>query len=223
MKTLFRIYSASCVIVAGFFIFFMVPWGILPFSDAANIMTVGAFLIGLAAFYIFYFHRREGIDLGWFLASRGGFWAITIGVLGLIALICGSLLFVWPDLYVPAFVQGALPFGVAIVSLFWLALIFTFGYLTFGMIARSTAHARQFEFSGVLVNILIALVCLGLTGVFFSLYLEVINDIAIRISVPTQWNAIWIFISLLVIAGIVYGFWEKPAYFLNKEKERTEE
>jgi hypothetical protein len=217
MKTLLKFYSASCLIVVGFFTFFLIPWGLLPFSDTINIMVVGGGIVSLTAFYIAYLYRREGFELGWFLANRGGFWVITIGVLGLVIFFCGTLLFVSPNLFVPAFEQGALPFGVAIVSLFWLALIFMFAYLTFGMVARVTACVRMFLLVESLINALIALVCLGLSGVFFSLFLEVINDIAIRISVPVQWKAIWIFVGLLIAAGIIHGLREKPSYFLEEK------
>ncbi len=218
MKTLLKIYSASCVIVFAFFAFFLVPWGLLPFSDAVNVLVVGGTLVGLSAFYILYFYRREGIEFGWFLANKGGFWAITVGGIGLVLLLCGTLLFASPELFVPAFEHGALPFGLAIVSLFWLALIFMFAYLSFGMIARVTANVRIYRFIEAGINSLIALVCIGLAGVFFSLFLEVINDIAIRISVENQWRAIWVFIGLLVASGVVYGFWKEPSYFLDENK-----
>ena len=221
MKTLLRIYSASCVTVLGFFAFFMIPWGILPFSDGVNLMDVGGVLQGLVAFNFFYFYRREGMDLGWFLANRGGLWATAIAVLGLAALLCGTLLFIWPEMYVPAFEQGALPFGIATVSLFWMALICMFGYLSFGMTAKTTAYIRMSQFSVAFIYGLIAVFCLFLAAVFFSLYLEVINDIAIRISVPIQWNMIWIFTGLLFAAGIVYGFWKPPLYFLKEESGKA--
>ena len=216
MKTLLKIYSASCLIVLGFFTFFLIPWGLLPFSDAVNIMTVGAVLVGLSSIYIDYFYRREGLEFGWFLANRGGFWAITIAVLGFVAIFCGTLLFFWPELYVPAFEQGALPFGIAIVSLFWLALIFMFGYLSVGMIARVIANLRLLRFSDVFVNALIALVCICLAGLFFFLFLEVVNDIAIRIAVAVQWKAIWTFVGALTLAGVVYGLWEKPSFLMDE-------
>lgn len=211
MKTLLKIYSASCLIVLGFFAFFLIPWGLLPFSDAANIITVGAVMVGLSAYYVGYFYRREGLDIGWFLANRGGFWALIVAGIGLVAIFCGSLLYFLPDLYVPVFEQGALPFGVAIVSLFWLALIFMFAYLTFGMVARATAQLRLFRFADMTVNGLLAFMCLGLAGLFFSLFVEVINDIAIRISTTSQRSATWIFIGTLAVAGIVYGIWERPS------------
>ena len=222
MKALLKIYSASCVIVVGFFTFFLIPWGLLPFSDAANIITVGVAMVGLSAYYIIYFHRRDGLDFGWFLANQGGFWAVTVAVLGLIAVFCGVLLYFWPRLYVPAFEQGALPFGIMIVSLFWLALIFMFGYLSVGMVARATAHVRMFKFADTIVNALIALVCLGLAGVFFSLFLEVINDTAIRIPLAIQWKAIWGFVTLLLLAGVVYGSWESPSRIVEADESIQE-
>jgi hypothetical protein len=217
MNALIKIYSASCIVVVGFFTFFLIPWGLLPFSDAANVTLVGGVIVTISAGYIFYCMRRDGVDLGWFLAMRGGLFAITFAVLGLAAFVCGTLLFVWPHLYVPAFEQGALPFGIMLVSLFWLALIFMFGFLTFGMIARVTANVRLFQFARAAVDALIAFVCVGLAAVFFSLFLEVINDIAMRISNAAQWNAIWTFVGLLVAAGIIRGACEKPSQLLDEQ------
>ncbi len=218
MKTLLKIYSASCVIVLAFFAFFSLPWYVLPFSDAVNLIVFGGVIVALAGFYTLYVHRYEGLELGWFLANRGGFWVITVGILGLVLLFCGALLFALPEYFVPALERGALPFGVALVSLFWLALIFMFAHLTFGMTAKATACVRAFRFKESLVDALIGLVCLGLAALFFSLFLEVINDIAIRISVENQWRAIWIFVGLLVATGVVYGFWKEPSHFLDEDK-----
>jgi hypothetical protein len=218
MKILLKIYSASCAIVLAFFLFFSLPLGLLPFSDAVNVMVVGSAILALTGFYTFYFYRREGLELGWFLANRGGLWVITLAAFGIVLLICGMLLFVSPEDFVPALEQGALPFGIMIVSLFWLALIFMFGYLSFGMVAKATVNVRVSRFGEAATYALIALVCLALAGVFFSLYLQVINDIAIRISVPYQWNAIWVFVGLLVVVGVVYGMRVKRSEFLDKER-----
>ena len=57
---------------------------------------------------------------------------------------------------------------------------------------------------------------------FFSLFLEVINDIAIRISISIQWNAIWIFVGSMLSAGIIYGLRKNPDQLL-KDDEAAEE
>lgn len=217
MKLFLKIYSASCLIVLGFFAFFLVPWEILPFSDGVNGMVVGGTLLAVSAFYILYFHRREGLELGWLLANRGGFWAIIVAVLGFVLLLCGTLLSVSPELFVPAFEQGALPFGIVIVSLFWLALIFMFGFLAFMLTSGATASLRVFQFGEAVKNGAMMLVCLGLAGVFFSLFLEVINDIAFRISIPNQWTAIWIFVGSLLLAGVIFGVSKDPSYFVESK------
>jgi hypothetical protein len=77
---------------------------------------------------------------------------------------------------------------------------------------------RNFALIDAALNALIALVCLGLAGVFFSLFLEVINDIAFRISVPAQRNAIWIFAAALSVSGIVYGSWGNPSKLIGDDK-----
>lgn len=217
MKALIKIYTASCLVVAGFFLFFLLPWGLMPFSDGVNLVCIGGLLIISAAGYTLYFYRREGFDLGWFLAQRAGFWVLTVAALGAVTLVCGTLIYAAPHLFVPAFEQGAFPFGVVIVSLFWMALIYMFAYLAFGMVARVVAYCRVSRVWDALINALIALFCLALAAVFFSLYLEVIHDILIRISERSQWNAIWAFAGLLTLAGAVYGFWNDPTLLIDKD------
>jgi hypothetical protein len=217
MRTLVKIYSASCLVVLGFFVVLQLPWELLPFSDGVNIALVGALLASFAAYYIFYFYRREGFELGWFLANRGGFWILAIAILGLVMTVCGGVVYVAPEYFVPAFAQGALPFGIAIVSLFWMALIYMFAYLSIGMVARVIANLRLFKFIEAGIYGLITLVCLGLAGLFFSLFLEVLNDILMRIAIANQWTAIWIFIAGVVLAGAVYGVWKEPSYHLDDD------
>lgn len=215
MKVLLKLYSISCIVVVAFFAFFMIPWGIMPFSDAVNMIIIGSILVGSTGFYTFYFYRREGLELGWFLLFRGGLWVITVACLGLAALVCGALLFIWPELFANALEQGALPFGILLVSLFWLALIFLLAWPAFGMTAKAVAYARVFKFVEFVTHTLIALVCTALAAVFFSLFLEVLNDILIRLSPSAQWKAIWIFAGLLIGLGMIYGLWKGPDFLLK--------
>lgn len=223
MRTLVKIYSASCLIVLGFFVVLQLPWGLLPFSDGINLALVGGTLLAFASYYTFYFYRREGFELGWFLANRGGFWILTIGILGLVMITCGIVIYAAPQYFVPAFEQGALPFGIALVSLFWMALIYMFGYLSIGMVARVVANVRLLKFVEAAISGLIALVCLGLATLFFSLFLEVLNDILVRIGIANQWTAIRAFVGAMVVAGIAYGVLKEPSYHLDDETSSEEE
>jgi hypothetical protein len=208
MSTLLKIYAASCVVVFAFFLFFSIPFGLLPFSDAVNLIVAGLIVLAIPSVYFAFTIYREGFDFGWLLSNRGGFWAILVASFGLAAIGCGSLLFFWPGMFTPALEQGALPFGILIVSLFWLALIYMFAFLTFGTTSKTVEYLRQFRFRDSVVFFFLALICLGLSAVFFSLFLQVLNDIAIRISEASQWNAIIVFITLLLVSGILRGtFW----------------
>lgn len=210
MKVLVKLYSISCIVVMAFFAFFMVPWGIMPFSDGINLLIIGGILVGVTGFYTIYFYRREGLELGWFLLFRGGMWVITVACIGLAALVCGALLLIWPDMFANVLEQGSLPFGILLVSMFWLALIFLLAYPAFGMAAQAAAHARELKFTQTVTTVLIAIVCTSLAAVFFSLFVEVLNDIFVRISIPMQWKAIWIFVGLLMGSGSIYGLWKGP-------------
>ena len=215
MKILLKIYLASCLIVVGFFTFFLIPWGLLPFSDAVNLMVVGGVVFAIPAAMAAYTIKREGFDLGWLLANRGGFWIVTAAVLGLVVFGCGTLLFVSPELFVPAFEQGALPFGIALVSLFWLALIFMFGYFAFRVLSEAAAYTRVLRFGSAFGGLALGLFCLGLAAVFVSLYLEVLNDILIRISEGSRSAATWTFAFVLFAISLAVGVIRKPEELLD--------
>jgi hypothetical protein len=198
------------------------PWGLLPFSDGVNLMLVGGFLTAFATYFTSYWYRREGFEFGWFLSQRFGFWILGVGILGAIMVVFGMLAYVSPGVFVPAIEQGALPFGIALVSLFWLSFIYLFGYLSVGMVARVVASLRLLSFGDAIVNGAIAFVCLGLAGLFFSLFLEVLNDIMMRIGADNQWIAIWVFIGGVVAAGVVYGVIKEPSYHLGSDEDKDE-
>lgn len=214
MKTLIRIYTACCLIVVGFFVFFSIPWGLLPFPDAVNVMLVGGVITAAATAILVHLAGGKGFEFGWFLA-HGGFWVIVALVFGLLVLVCGTLLFVAPELFLPVFEQGSLPIGMLIVSLFWMALIFAFGFWAFQLLSAAVTPIRAMKLQASLVSLAIGSFCLLLTGVFFSLYLDAINDYLIRISEGYRWNAACLFAGVLAAAAFIHGFLEqrnRPAH-----------
>lgn len=206
MKILLKIYSASCLLVLGFCTFFAIPWGLLPFSDAVDLTVVGGVLVASAVAYTIYHQRHEGLEMGWFLVMRGGFWVIVVGLRGIAATVCGIVLIAAPQYFEPAFEQGAFPFGAALVASFWFALIFMFAYLSCGMVATLAADIKKARFSKALGHLAIALVCLALAGVFFSLSLEVTNDLLVRITGEARLKAVWMFLGALAAGSAIYGF-----------------
>ena len=218
MWTLARIYVASCLVVLGFFVVLHLPWGLLPFPDGINITLVGGALLAFVLCYGLYFYRHERFEFGWFLVQHGGFWILIVGLVGSVMIVIGIATYLAPQYLIPAFEQGSLPFGIALVSLFWLSLIYLFGYLTIGVVARVVASFRLRRISDALVNAVISLVCLALATLFFSLFLEVLNDVLVRIGIASQWTAIWIFIAVVVIIGVVFGIAKPPSYHFKSDE-----
>ncbi|MGH9945724.1 MAG: hypothetical protein ACRD6X_00820 [Pyrinomonadaceae bacterium] len=206
MKTLLKIYSASCFVVVAFILFFAwVPFDPLPFSPAVISMTFGGGALAATSAYYFSVRRREGFEFGWFLANKGGFWVVAIACFAALVFLSGLLLYIAPETFEPAFERGSWPVAGMLVILFWFSLIFMFGFLSFMQIGQATGFVRLRYIKRALGAFALAAICLLMTALFFSLFLEVINDVFFRISVPTQWKAIWIFTGLLLISGIVRG------------------
>ena len=219
MNILFRLFWASLVIVFSFFFVLHLPWGLLPFSDAVNVILVGSVLLALAAYYTYYHYRLEGWDFGWFLSKRAGLWVIGITVIGLVMVGCGFVLYAAPEIFLPAFEQGALPFGIALVSSFWLSLIFIFGLLSVKMLIYTLALLRVRRATEAAVNVLIVLVCVALTALFVWLFLEVLNDIAIRIAEENRSRATWLAVGAIVLMGLVASAVADPKKLLDTDKE----
>ncbi|MGQ0541629.1 MAG: hypothetical protein ACT4O9_07255 [Blastocatellia bacterium] len=217
MKTLLKIYSASCLIFVGFVLFFSIPFESLPLSGTSTAMLTGGAFAAVVVAYIFRLHRREGFEFGWFLANKGGFWFVTAACFGLFLFLSGLLIRIAPQAVEPAFERGAWPVAGGLVVLFWLAIIYMFGFLSFGLVGRATAFARIAQVKKALSTLALTALCLLLASLFFSLFLEVINDIFFRVSVDAQWIAIWIFAGALVAGGIFHAFWKDESYYLEAD------
>jgi len=206
MKILLKIYSASCLIVVAFFAVLSVPWWeSLPVSDAAAMMIFGGVILAVVTAYLLRVRSTEAFDFGYFLAAKGGFWAITAACFGIFCLLSGLLLYFIPQMVEPAFERGAWPVAAMLAVLFWLALVFMFALLTFTALANATSLLRVRKIKSALGSFAIGVVCLALAALFFSLFSEMISDVFIRLSAGFQSVATWTFASLLVVIAVVDG------------------
>lgn len=214
---LLKIYSASCVILAAFLLFFAIPLDSLGLSPSAMALIFGGAVLVIFGLYVWSIHRGEGFEFGWFLANRGGFWVICISGLALSLFVSGVLARVAPNVFVPVFERGAMPIASVFVVLFWLAIIYLFGYLAISMFGTSAAIARKRPIKNTLHSIALALVCLGLAVLFFSLFTDVINEEFMRLSETIQRIAFWIFAAFLVIVGVIDGALNGHRYLDDEE------
>jgi hypothetical protein len=217
MKVLLKIYAASCLIFTAFILFFALPLDSLGLSPSVMAMLFGGAILALLGIYVWSVHRREGFEFGWFLANRGGFWVVSIGGFALLLFVCGMLARVVPNAVGPAFDRGAMPIASVFVILFWLAINYMFGYLAIAMFGASAANARRGLIKNTLHSAALALVCLGLAVLFFSLFTDVINDEFMRLTDSAQRIAFWIFTAFLVFIGVVDGAVNGHRYLESEE------
>lgn len=217
MKILIKIYMASCLIFLAFVSFFAIPLDSFGVSPSAMAIALGSALIVILGLYVWRIHQREGIEFGWFLANRGGFWVICIAAFGLLLLVGGSLARIVPDAVVPAFERGAMPVSAVLVVVFWLAMIYMFAFLAVPMFGDMAAKMRAGMIKKGLTSMLIAAICLGLAAVFFSLFTEVINDVFVRLSETARSTALWAFVVVAAAGGVFDGLRNGKRYMEEEE------
>ena len=218
MKILVKIYLASCLIFLAFLSFFVVPVDTLGAAPSATAIVTGGIILAILALYIGLVHRREGIEFGWFLANRGGFWVICLAAFALLLFISGLLARIAPDAVVPAFERGAMPVAAVLVVVFWLALIYMFVFLAVPMFGDVATKMRAGMIKKALGSLGLGAICLGLAAVFFSLFTEVINDVFVRLSETARSSALWIFTFIVVAAGTIDGLFNAKRYMENGDE-----
>lgn len=209
------------MILVGFLLFFMIPFEALPFSGAVTAMLLGGLVLAIMAAYTLRLRSKETFDFGHFLVARGGFWMITVTCFALLVFLSGLLICIAPQSVEPAFERGAMPVAAALAVLFWLALIFMFSFLTFQSAAHATALVKIGKIKKALGSAAITAVCLALAALFFSLFVEMINDTFVRLSARFQSFSLIIFSALVVVAGIVDGIARAPGDHLDAEEMKS--
>jgi hypothetical protein len=203
MKVLLRLYSASCLAITGFFCFFLIPVESLLFAPSVTAILVGGLLMALTGGYFARMFFSNTFEFGWFLANKHGFWVIIGICLGFMIFLSGLLMYIAPDAVEPAFERGAWPVAGMLVILFWFSLIFMFGFLSFSVVGQCVAFARIRRIKSAFGTLALAVVCLAMTTLFVSLFLEVVNDVFIRVSDSTQWAIIWLFAALVSLRELL--------------------
>ena len=205
MKVLFKIYSICCFIFIAFLVFFSIPFELIPFGGAVSSLLFGSGMAAIAGSYIYRLNKREGIEFGWFLAEKNGFWLVSAIAVGLALFLLGLVWFFAPHAVEPALEKGSMPVAAVLVILFWTALIFVFLYLAVFCYAQSVGYLRIKELKSSVWSFAVGTVCLALATLLCSLFLQVINDIFTTLSAATQNIILIAFALLAILAGIILG------------------
>lgn len=173
-------------------------WAILYVSTILGLLI----LIGVGN-NLWQIHLKEGLDFGWFLTVKKGYWLILLGLFGLILFSIGLFGLIFPQIGNELGERHAMKFVYLLVILFWIALTTTF--LSWSLICFSESTAF-----GLIGKIKSALGSFGLGGLwllfatlFLSLFMDVIDENFFHLTVIMQ-N--WILI-IFAVATIIVGLW----------------
>lgn len=213
-----KIYTASCLFLIGFFAFFSLPIDDLPIPRPVLSVTIGAAIFAGVALYIRSIHRREGFELGWFLVNRYGFLWLAVGLFGILLAIGGALFLFAPFTIEPAFEKGVWPVAGFLVVLFWLSILYFFGFISVSVTGRNTALFRTRQIRRGLLNAVLSFAMAGLAAGLFWASLGVIHDNLVLLSDQTYSLLSWTFFGILLAVGVVVGIIKDPSELLEEKK-----
>ena len=212
--------SLMCwVIVLSFGVFFaLVPDSADRFTGPVVALVMGAgFAVYAAA--KFYRIRREGFDIGWFFAEQNGLWVIFTAVAAVILLFLGVVWLAAPQRFELLLDKHAMPVAAGLVVLFWLSLISTFLSWALVCFSQSIGYARLRDLKWMAGSFLLGVMWMGFFAVFCSLFLDVINDVFVRMSLQTRHYILAGFALVSTAAGLASGMLIDPKPLAAEDKK----
>ncbi|HEX5709346.1 MAG TPA: hypothetical protein VFX96_18740 [Pyrinomonadaceae bacterium] len=222
MKTVLKASVFCWGIVVAFFIFFLIPFEVIGPSAAALLsMSLGGGLLVWLGLYVYRLHKKEGFDVGWFMVEHRGFWRLLGGAIGLALFLVGGFWFLAPREAELRLGEAAMPLAALLVVLFWFSLIFTFLGFALVCFAQAVAYARIKEFKSAAGSFALAAFWLALATLFCSLFLEVIHDNFLGLSVATQNLILGLFALAVTCGGLLAGVFQAVEKLLPEEELET--
>ena len=210
IKTILKASLVCWVVVLSFGVFFaLVP-------DSADRLTgpILSLVLGVAfAVYVaarIYRIRKEGFDIGWFLAEQHGPWLVFLAITAIVLLLLGVVWLVAPQRFDLILDKHAMPVAAALVILFWVSLIFIFLAWALVCFSQSVGYARLKDLRSMAMSFLVGVLWMAFAALFGSLFLEVINDEFVRISAPTQHYILSAFALTATAVGLASGMFIDP-------------
>lgn len=198
--------SLMCwVIVLSFGVFFaLVPDSADRFTGPVVALVMG---VGFAVYAAekFYQVRREGFDIGWFFAEQSGLWVIFTAAAAVILLFLGVVWLAAPQRFELLLDKHAMPAAAGLVVLFWLSLISIFLSWALVCLSQTIGYARLRDLRWMAGSFLIGVMWIGFSAVFCSLFLDVINDVFVRMSLQTRRYILAGFALVATAAGLASG------------------
>lgn len=204
MKYVGKITLVCWEFVVGFGVVLVVlmnlPEGAVWISSA----LLGLLVLILLGVTIRRLDRREGFELGWFLAVKKGYWHLLAGAVGVALFLTGAAGLIAPQQMGQLIDAHAKKLAAVLIVLFWTALISTF--LGWGLICFSEAdgYRRLKNYKSFFYGFALASVFLVIGLIFVSLFLDVIDENFLRVSSSVQ-NWVLALVALATISAGLYS------------------
>ncbi len=207
-----RVIAKISLICWGFVLLFtlVITWAVeIPSKYLASVSIIlGLIISASVGFNLYRLARRERLDFEWFLSAGKGFWRILLGLTGLFLFSTGLFAAIFPKLFDQLVENGGMTFAKVFVALFWLALISTF--LGWALICFSEAVGdwRLRKFKAAVGDFALGMLWQLFSLLFSYLFLDVINDVFLRLSASVRnWTLVSVAV-LTMIAGLRMGKYE---------------
>ncbi len=208
MKTVLKISLTCWWIVLSYGLFFtFVPVSADGVTGTTISIVIGSGLLAYAGFRL-YRIDKAGFESGWFLTQQHGLWLVFLLIAGCVLLILGVAWLVAPQRFELIFDRSAMPIAAAFVVLFWISLIFTFTAWSLACFSETVGYARINDYKWLIYGFLLGLLWLGFASGFCLLFLEVINDIFVRISTSARHDIAIVFALVVMAIGLYAGRYE---------------
>jgi hypothetical protein len=182
-------------------------------------IILGLIISVLIGFNLFRIYRREGFDFGWFFVVRKGYWRVLLALTGIFLLSIGLFAAIFPKLFDELGENYAMTAAKLLVALFWFALISTFLGWALICFSESVGYLRLRNYKGAFGGFVLALVWQLFSLLFSYLFLDVINEVFIKISVFAQNRTLIIITVLTIIIGLLMGRYEDLKPLLADEEK----
>jgi hypothetical protein len=206
-------------IVLAFFIFFTIPFGLFSPTGAAitALIAGGGFLVSLAL-YIRRLSKKEGIEFGWLVARKHGFWLVLLAGAAFVLVLTSIIWFLAPASIEQPLANGAMPVAILLVLLFWFSIIFMFLGFAVVCFAESAGYFRLKKIWDGGGAFALALFWLALGSGCRSLFLDVIDDNFFRVSGAVR-NWSLLFVAVITAAvGLAMGLFQDINKILPPEE-----
>ena len=205
----FVVAFSICLVVAG-----AIPADYVVFVS----IILGALILTFFVYDLRKIYLTEGLDFGWFLTVKKGYWRILVGLVGLVLFFTGLFALIFPTIANELGEKNWLKIASVLVIMFWTALTSTFLGWELICLSESIGYWRIGKIKSGLGSFGLSLVWMLFAILFLSLFLQVISDNFFTISNTIQNRVLIIFAIFSVVLGLLNGKFENLKY-LEDEKQ----